>query len=178
MPGTNMLLVDFNTMRWSADEQERLARTAAMLPSQPLVVFIGFPDWCGENLPVVRLENESVASAVHRTRGLAYERCRLMLANASSTSMVPDPVEASLARIARHYGQLYLSMYTLLTPLIAAHHPSFWPPNRFTVDGAHGYRRGPHHRSAYYDAAAAALFHLLYSASQSLESAVQPVGGE
>ena len=169
-PFTDLLLVDFNTMRWSAEEQERIARTATLLPRPPFVVFVGFPNWCsGERLPVVRQLNETGSQATHRTREMAYELCRLALA-AGNLSADRDPIGESVARVARHYNMMSLSLFDLIMPFIRARHRSFYPPNRFTADGGHGIASGPHRSSPYYDAAAAALFSLMHTAVRAVKS--------
>jgi hypothetical protein len=167
---TDVLLVDFNTMNWRPEEQERLARTAALLPHPPLVVFVGFPNWCGsERLRVNRRENETASEASHRTRDMAYLLCRQRLAAGVFTDR--DIVGESLARVASHYSQVYLSLHDILAPLILAHNPHLYPLSRFTVDGAHGRFSGSDRRSAYYDVVAAALYHLLYRAIRESGSA-------
>ena len=173
--GTDILLVDFDTMHWQKEEQERLARTAALAhPAPPLVIFVGFPNWCStfRKLPVVRRANESQARAVHRTRDAAVELCATMLREGMNVSRV-DEVGDSLAPIAKHYSQLYVSMHDLLTPLIQSQHRSFFPPIRFTADGAHGQPNGYARQSAYYDAAGAALYHLLCAAASAVQTTVE-----
>lgn len=116
-PRTDILLVDFNLMGWEAEEQERLARTAALLPRPPLVIFLSLPNWC-PNPTVYAPRGE------RRGRRRPYGVLRDEMLAACAASMragrisASDPVAESVARVASYYGGLSVSMFDALAPLV------------------------------------------------------------
>lgn len=151
-PDTDVLLVDFQLSRWSALEQEYFARTVARLPRRPLAVFIGLVDWCAstgagdDELPT-------------RSNGNSSDTCARRLSRGELVSA--DPIGNRLARIARHYGQVFLAVHAALAPLMRARaNARDWVP-----DGQHG---PMHKRSIYYDSLAAMLVHLFRSGFETL----------
>ena len=189
-PHTDVLLVDFNVGNWTTLEQERLARTAALLPRPPLVVYLGFPNWCADEHVTYRLERlasrfagETAEAANTRRRTASnrgYANCARKLKSGGFSR--GDEVSSRLVHVARHYGHVLVSLYDLIEPLILAHHPAFDPPSRFTTDGTHGGRACGFFgcESAYYSAVSASLSHLVHTAARELPRdalAKDPLGG-
>ena len=100
-PGTHVLIVDFNLSPlggFGSDDQERLARTLALLPRPPLVIYIGFPLWCTED-QLERAHNESFDAFSNRVRGQCHRDLR------AGRIACCDPSGESHAPVARRYGQ-------------------------------------------------------------------------
>ena len=172
-PSTNLLLLDFDlSNQWGPAPQERFARTAAALPRRPLVVFLGLADWC----PPVDMFRAGLSAKDN------YNRLQRHCAEGMRSGLIAtrDAAGESLKLIAMHYGQIFVSIFDALAPLVAQHAPGWFPPRLWTNDGRHGCfyddRRGPERgcspdgrpggRSCLYcDAVAALLGHTLRHAA-------------
>ena len=165
-PRTDLLLVDFNLMSWSAVEQERLIRTAALLPRPPLLILIGLVDWCPKPKPGTPFTAECVSHSVHGW----------------TAGMLPrtDPVGERLAVVARAYSQIFISMFDALLPLVAGGvdmrfllarpQAARRPHQLFTVDGIHGHRHPATNRSTYYEALTHVLVHTIQYADRAYQT--------
>ena len=152
-PNTDVLLVDFQLSGWSALEQEHFVRTVARLPRRPLAVFIGLVDWCATLTGGGDDETPTRSMPSHGSNSEA-DTCARRLSRGEVVSA--DPLGNRLARIARYYGQVFLSVHAALAPLLRAHADArHWVP-----DGQHG---PMHIRSLYYDSLAAMLVRLFRS---------------
>jgi hypothetical protein len=135
---------------WSRAAQEHMALTAMLLPApRPAVLLLGFPNWCppvetfdqwarrNRNTP-----NESKPSYIGRYRSDQKAVCidRLSSDGNASLPLEGDAVGRSVAAVARQHGMPFVSLFDALAPLIAARHPLFSPPSKFTYDGIHGQR--------------------------------------
>ena len=160
-PHTDILTVDFNLMGWTAPEQERLARTVAMMARPPLVVFLGFPYFCPVPDPRVVEEQKRVVQArappgktINVRLEAEREACRADLR--AGRFRQDDAVAERLSVVARHYGAVQIKLLDTVAPLIRSGHANFSPPLIFTEDGIHGSwkpnRKHPQARSPYYEA--------------------------
>ena len=152
-PRTDLLVVDFNLANWGLQHQEHLARTIAAMPRPPLVVYLGLINWCKQ---VGRGRGESIELWQRRVA----TSCAADLKGSHVTDA--DPVGSNLARVARHYGHVFIDVFHALRPLMNQIHPA----SAWTRDGVHGFYS--HGRSQYYGAIASFLAYLITRADEAI----------
>lgn len=173
-PKTDLLLVDYNLGGWDHQAQEHFARTAAVLAHPPFVLYVGLLNWC----PPTNVSRSDVLALMRKQKDgplreytparikLEGRQCRSAFASRRFTSF--DAIGDTLARVAAHYGQGFVSVFRALRSVLGSDHPHLHEPLQLTQDGIHGTysmsTSGPK-RSAYYTSLTAMLIHYVRKAA-------------
>ena len=184
VPGTDLLVVDFDLSSWQAQHQEWLARSVALMPRPPLTVYLNLVKWCAPwvepskkelRREIERLKNATAArldrsrwSVADWKRELEHSDCK---ANIQANRVPQDnPVGASVARVARRYGQVVVDVFGALAPLVGKLDRSpFENVRDWTMDGVHGYYNR-HGVSVYVNALGEMLSEVLMAAMRAQNS--------